>query len=747
MTSVPPAPTSRHQRRVRLARSVLDPAAKAYLIGYLVDLIPSILKAILRFVTHEIKRIRLLQKRVREEKRAARELIEGDNPIVVPESSTSTWEDIVLPSLRGMPSIAKDVGQAAGVALGPQGMAAACAAAMLGTAILDELLASIFIKSGPKAAKSSSSSYSQNRLAKIQHIRIWTCFVAAALSSGSSLMLVQRTSAAGPSGSSKRLEGTPRPGMLPSPSLNSLKKSIIARFSPNSTLDRPSGLPTPLAPGGHFLARLTSLSIPVTPANPGSLSPVLQPKALPNDPEKSLNAYDASSGLPSPATAANTAPAEKSRALGKPSPTVDLTLFALVRGLDTLIRAMPLFTGSAGEIVSNLPKGSTRILGNSRSREQLGNSLRTGGSALVSQAEGLTFVMCCAVIMWSWFYAPERLPPTYVKWITNLATMDERLLLALRGIRNGKPHVWGYGNPNVTPQGIDMLSSLAESLGLPYEWGDPTRLPHSSSDAQRLIKEAKAANAETLAQGREVARDPHRPGGDPVPGYVLSGAAGRRGKGKMGGMPCELVHCGVGGSSCFANAALRWLRGWKVCMGIYIPVHLLPRLLFNPRQFAKNPIDAIQKVLMGSARSASFLATFIASIWFMVCLGRTVLLPRLFPSVSHRFWDRGLGPLMGSFACGFAIFIEEKRKRAEMALYVAPRALYACAEMLRPGWLSNGQSGAVWAERIVFGLAGAIVVTAARFRPQSLRGITSVMAWVLKSNARELRVKAKAITS
>jgi hypothetical protein len=180
-------------------------------------------------------------------------------------------------------------------------------------------------------------------------------------------------------------------------------------------------------------------------------------------------------------------------------------------------------------------------------------------------------------------------------------------------------------------------------------------------------------------------------------------------------------------------------------MGIYIPVHLLPRLLFNPRQFAKNPIDAIQKVLMGSARSASFLATFIASIWFMVCLGRTLFLPRLFPSVSHRFWDSGLGPLMGSFACGFAIFIEEKRKRAEMALYVAPRALYACAEMLRPGWLSNGESGAVWAERIVFGLAGAIVVTAARFRPQSLRGITSVMAWVLRSNARELRVKAKAV--
>lgn len=119
-----------------------------------------------------------------------------------------------------------------------------------------------------------------------------------------------------------------------------------------------------------------------------------------------------------------------------------------------------------------------------------------------------------------------------------------------------------------------------------------------------------------------------------------------------------------------------------------------------------------------------------------------MVLPRLLPGVSHSFWDRGLGPLMGSFVCGLAIFIEERRKRAEMALYVAPRALYVLAEMARPGWLSQGKQGAIWAERVICGIAVGLVVTAARFRPDFLRGVTSIMAWVVRSMSRDIRLAA-----
>jgi len=82
----------------------------------------------------------------------------------------------------------------------------------------------------------------------------------------------------------------------------------------------------------------------------------------------------------------------------------------------------------------------------------------------------------------------------------------------------------------------------------------------------------------------------------------------------------------------------------------------------------------------------------------MVCFARTLVLPRVF-DLPFSFWDSGLGPGLGSIACGFAVFIEEKRKRAEMALYVAPRALFAVAESLKPGWLSQGKKSALWTER------------------------------------------------
>jgi hypothetical protein len=200
-------------------------------------------------------------------------------------------------------------------------------------------------------------------------------------------------------------------------------------------------------------------------------------------------------------------------------------------------------------------------------------------------------------------------------------------------------------------------------------------------------------------------------------------------------MPCELVHCGTGGANCYKNALYRWLRGWRMSMAIYVPVHLLPRLLFNPRGFASAPLANMLKTLMGAARSAAFLATFIVGNRFPICLARSVV-PRWLPGVPFTFWDAGIGQALGSIACGFSIFIEEKRKRAEMALYVAPRALFATAESAKPGWLSQGHRSALWAERMTFGTAVGVVVAAARYRPELLRGITAAMGWVARPPGR-----------
>ena len=75
-------------------------------------------------------------------------------------------------------------------------------------------------------------------------------------------------------------------------------------------------------------------------------------------------------------------------------------------------------------------------------------------------------------------------------------------------------------------------------------------------------------------------------------------------------------------------------------------MHLIPRLVFSRRRLLKHPIKVLTSILLGTAQSSAFLATFIASVYAGVCLGRTRLLPRLFPNQPQIVWDRGLSPML-----------------------------------------------------------------------------------------------------
>jgi hypothetical protein len=47
----------------------------------------------------------------------------------------------------------------------------------------------------------------------------------------------------------------------------------------------------------------------------------------------------------------------------------------------------------------------------------------------------------------------------------------------------------------------------------------------------------------------------------------------------------------------------------------------------------------------------------------------------VFPWVKQQRLDGGLCVLAGTWACGWSLLLESKRRRREMALFVAPRAL------------------------------------------------------------------------
>lgn len=174
--------------------------------------------------------------------------------------------------------------------------------------------------------------------------------------------------------------------------------------------------------------------------------------------------------------------------------TIDFTLFALVRALDVVV--VTSWVGIRSQAwhpehkFPRLAKLSKRLV------------------------DPTIFATSAAIIMWSWFYSPHRLPRAYNQWISTAAEIDDRLIEALRRARQGD---FIYGQE--TGQ-APLLGSMCKDLNLPEEWGDPTKT---------------------------------------IP------------------IPCDLVHMGQT-SSCEKHALARFWRGFRFAMSMYLPLQLAIRL-------------------------------------------------------------------------------------------------------------------------------------------------------------------------
>ncbi|KAI0801256.1 hypothetical protein C8Q74DRAFT_1192230 [Fomes fomentarius] len=364
-----------------------------------------------------------------------------------------------------------------------------------------------------------------------------------------------------------------------------------------------------------------------------------------------------------------------SAGVGRPSPTLDLSLLLLVRAIDSLVQ-LALFKPS---------KTRERYLPAAVKEQR--KAIHQNWS---TRLDALVFWACSARIMWCFFYESERLPRSYNKWIMTIANVDPRLLATLRAIRE---RTFSYRRGVSVPP--DILSSYSRDLGYPAAWGDPAQLPaYGGAKANKVWK-------------------------------ALS-VTGRDG---LGGIPCELVHGTVTGGSCTANAGIRGAQAFAEGVLLYLPVHFLPILLTRPRKLLEVP--RLVSTLLSVARSASFLSAFVSSIWYAICLTRTLALARLFPWIPHDFWDGPLGcTFVGSLICGSSIWIERGQRRGEMALYVLPRAIRAC---LPAEWVKSGKMSVRWAERLMFILSLSTLLTTAIHRPDNLRGLSKwTLTFVMK---------------
>lgn len=261
--------------------------------------------------------------------------------------------------------------------------------------------------------------------------------------------------------------------------------------------------------------------------------------------------------------------------------TMDFTLFALTRALDATCGS--LWTRQSHRVPSRRLK-----------------------SFVTKFTDPLIFSSSVTLIMWSWFYHPTRLPSSYNTWITRAASLDTRLLLALRAARSGD---WRYGSS--TPAAT-ILEPTCTNNNMPAEWGNPSRTC-------------------------------------PI--------------------PCSVVHLGTT-SSCEMHALQRFKKGFLFALRMYLPLQLFIRLRHpSPKTLAQ--------ALIGALQSSAFLGSFVALVYYGVCLARTRLGPILFSrkTVTPQMWDEGLCVLSGCLLCGWSILLEKRGRQMEIAFFVAPRAL------------------------------------------------------------------------
>ena len=278
--------------------------------------------------------------------------------------------------------------------------------------------------------------------------------------------------------------------------------------------------------------------------------------------------------------------------------------------------------------------------------------------------------------MWAWFYHPAKLPRAYRKWISSAAAVDPRLIKALRRCRAGELR---YGEDDDGGVQAGLLQPMCAEYGWPAAWGDPA-----------------------------VA----------VP------------------FPCEMVHMGAG-PSCERHALGRFARSFKWAMATYLPLNLLVIARASPR---RRNTRALAAAIASAARSSAFLGAFIALFYYGVCLARTRVGPHIVSpgpdpdpagaenevegeSAQARARarrcqriDGGLCVGAGCALCGWSILLERPGRVANMALFVAPRALATLLPRRYP-------LAAQWRETLAFALSAAVVLPCARENPARVRGV------------------------
>ena len=160
-----------------------------------------------------------------------------------------------------------------------------------------------------------------------------------------------------------------------------------------------------------------------------------------------------------------------------------------------------------------------------------------------------------------------------------------------------------------------------------------------------------------------------------------------------GFLPCEDYHF----DSCEVHSIKRFLKVLPLTLKFYLPVHLVPALIFKWKKLKTEPLAVLKYVIKGMLQSAVMFALYVALFRYSLCRVKN-----LRGKVDR--WNAIIG---GILAPMISFFCEQAGRRTELTVYMFPKsAEHFWAWLLKHSYVSNIKNGEVILFAIAMGIVG-----------------------------------------
>ncbi|KAF5385411.1 hypothetical protein D9757_005387 [Collybiopsis confluens] len=257
----------------------------------------------------------------------------------------------------------------------------------------------------------------------------------------------------------------------------------------------------------------------------------------------------------------------------------------------------------------------------------------------IPHGDVLVFSLVCGQILYAFLLRPDSLPRSYTNWVATAAKVPHACL---------RMNYDMVRNHSVDFHDVDSIIARAEIT--------------PSNKALLLSLKDTFSKIQTLSPGEPSPYFPH---------YST----------------CAAIHPAQ--TSCWSVPTIRFFEVAKWMLPIYGALHFVPAVLFKRSTFMKNPLKVLMKAAIGTGRSSSFLGLFVIIYQGINCFKNQSheylstlssnsplypLVQKIPKSVIDSLISKYSFFVPGLFS-GLALFIEEKRRRPELAMYVLPKGL------------------------------------------------------------------------